>query len=99
LDFHEAAGRTTRCGLHDLADDSPLCSFVEEKNELARNQRGGKPDNRTVRRNQNRLGSLGKGFALVVSFDDASAMNGYKYFEVNQSWASLHFGTSLPIWW
>jgi hypothetical protein len=99
LEFDEAAGRTTRYGLHDLADDSLLCSFVEEKNELARNQRGGKPDNRTVRRNQNRPGSFGKGLAFVGAFDDASAMNGYKYFEFNQRWASRRFGTSLGKWW
>jgi len=99
LEFDEAAGRTTWYGLHDLADDSLLCPFVEEKNELARHQRGGKPDNRTVRRNQNRPGSFGKGFALVGAFDDASAMNGYKCFEFNQSWTSHHFGTSLGKWW
>ena len=95
MEFDEAAGRTW--GLHDLADDSLLCSFVEEKNELARNQRGGKPDNRTVRRNQNRPGSFGKGFALVGAFDDASAINGYGYFEFNQRRASWRLGARFRI--
>ena len=97
MEFDQTAGRTTRCGLHDLADDFLLRFFVKEKNALARNQRGGNPDKRTLRKNQNRPGSFGKGFALVGAFDDASAINGYGYFEFNQRWPSRRFGMSLGI--
>jgi hypothetical protein len=95
LEFDQAAGRTAWCGLHHLADDFLLRFLVEEKNALARNQRGGNPDKRTVRKNQNRSGFFGKGFALFGAFDDASAVNGYGYFKFNQRWPSRCFGTSL----
>jgi len=83
LQFDVTAGRTTGLGFHDLANDFFLGFFVGEKDELPGRERCGDADDGPMGEDQNGLGSFGKRFALVGTFDGAGAVDGDGNFEWN----------------